>query len=213
MQSPLSFIKITPHSRVGRLFLRPCPNHFLPPFFMLVKLLWNLGTLILLVNVFHEKPKSKYFSFFNMKGCGRGSGEKAFVTRFVVAVAFLCPEVLGRGWALSCFVFFATGGLPPLSPGRRLFFPYLFIFTKAAVVFRRGRVNGLWEKGFVWDRCFDLASGQGCAALTKSSTPRPHQQQRACASRLHLRGLGKDFSPHLTPEAVEMLTPQGSLAL
>lgn len=129
---------------------------------MLVKLLWNLGTLILLVNVFHEKPKSKYFSFFNMKGCGRGSGEKAFVTRFVVAVAFLCPEVLGRGVGFVLFCFLCNCPLeclPPLSPGRRLFFPYLFIFTKAAVVFRRGRVNGLWEKGFVWDRCFDLASG------------------------------------------------------
>lgn len=75
---------------------------------MLVKLLWNLGTLILLVNVFHEKPKSKYFFlFFNMRGCGRGSGEKAFVTRIVVAVAFLCPEVLGWGWALSCFILFS----------------------------------------------------------------------------------------------------------
>lgn len=73
---------------------------------MLVKLLWNLGTLILFVNVFHEKPTSKYFLFFYMRGCGRGSREKAVVTHFVVAVAFLCPNVFG-GWALSCFVLFS----------------------------------------------------------------------------------------------------------
>lgn len=71
---------------------------------MLVKLLWNLGTLILLVNVFHEKPKSKYF-FFYMRGCGRGSREKAVVAHFVVAVAFLCPKVLGGvGFVLFCFI-------------------------------------------------------------------------------------------------------------
>lgn len=68
----------------------------------------EFGNTNTLVNVFHEKPKSKYFVlFFNVRGCGRGSGEKAFVTHFVVAVAFLCPEVLGRGWALSCFILFS----------------------------------------------------------------------------------------------------------
>lgn len=93
---------------------------------MLVKLFWNLGTLILLVNVFHEKPKSKYFLFFNMRGCGRRSGEKAFVTRFVVAVAFLCPEVLGRGWALSCFVLFSL---------QRPFGVLASSFTRTEVIF------------------------------------------------------------------------------
>lgn len=73
---------------------------------MLVKLLWNLGTLILFVNVFHEKPTSKYFLFFYMRGCGRGSREKAVVTHFVVAVAFLCPKVFGGGLCpvLFCFL-------------------------------------------------------------------------------------------------------------
>lgn len=135
---------------------------------MLVKLLWNLGTLILFVNVFHEKPTSKYFLFFYMRGCGRGSREKAVVTHFVVAVAFLCPKVFGGGLCPVLFCFLCNSpvesALPPPSLGQRLLFPYLFIFTKAVVVFKRGRVNGLGEKGFVWDWCFDLASAQGCAA-------------------------------------------------
>ena len=72
---------------------------------MVVKLLWNLGTLILLVNVFHEKPKSKYFLFCfvsNMKGCGGENGEKEFVTIFFP----LYPKVfLGFEFFCCFFVF------------------------------------------------------------------------------------------------------------
>jgi hypothetical protein len=71
---------------------------------MVVKLLWNLGTLILLVNVFHEKPKSKYFLFCfvsNMKGCGGENGEKEFVTIFFP----LYPKVfLGFEFFVCLFV-------------------------------------------------------------------------------------------------------------
>lgn len=73
---------------------------------MVVKLLWNLGTLILLRNFFHEKPKSKYFFFLNMRGMWEG--EKECVTHFVVAVVFLCPEVFWgeeRSFVVVCFVF------------------------------------------------------------------------------------------------------------
>lgn len=82
------------------------------------------------------------------------------------------------------------------------------------MVFKGGAVNGLQERGFVFDLCFDLAHVQGWAAfLTKSPTLLPCPKPQGCASRPHLLGLGKGFGPPPTPKSVEVLTPQGPLAL
>lgn len=102
-----------------------------------------------------------------MRGRGRGVERRQLLLVLLLLLLSCVQRFWGVGFVLFCFVLFATalwGALLPLSLGQRLLFPYLFIFTKAVVVFRRGRVNRLREKGFVWDWCFDLASVQGCAA-------------------------------------------------
>lgn len=72
---------------------------------------------------FMKSQNLSAFFFFYVRGCGRESGKEEFVTCFLVAVAFLCPEVWGGGGGLRYFWFgfFATALwsiLPPLSLGQ-----------------------------------------------------------------------------------------------
>lgn len=76
------FIKIFRIATWGDCFQDFNKNHFLPHFIRIVKLLWNFGTVILLLWAFHEKPKHIIaFFFFSMQGAieGRERGGKEFV--------------------------------------------------------------------------------------------------------------------------------------
>ena len=74
---PFQFIKIFRIATWGDCFQDFNKNHFLPHFIRIVKLLWNFGTVILLLWAFHEKPKHiiAFFFFFNAKG-HRREGER-----------------------------------------------------------------------------------------------------------------------------------------
>lgn len=99
---------------------------------------------------------------------GEGVERRQLLLILLLLLLSCVQRFLGGGLCPVLFCFLCNSpvecALPPPSLGQRLLFPYLFIFTKAVVVFKRVRVSGLGEKSFVWDWCFDLASAQGCAA-------------------------------------------------